>query len=317
MSFLKILLIKMATNKLYNFFVSGFILIGLISFFLIKNNIISDNINLLFFCFFLIFTLGASHGALDHLRGEKILKPIFNTKWSIIFFPSYILLALFVICLWLLSPSITLFVFLMISAYHFGEEDMSFFLNGNGPFFYFISFLKGLLVITLALQFNFETTSIFFGYLMVNIDQYTAITQFTSQIFYSNISLLLIGATVLLRGNLPKLFLIKLEVVLTILAFIYLPLILAFSLYFCFIHSTKHILRQSRELDQINLLNGLKLFSIKALPLTLLTAIGAVLFVFLLQDSLAENLIKTIFIGLASLTLPHIILEVFEKYNVR
>ena len=307
----------MTINKLYYFFVSGFILIGLVCFFLIKNNIISDNINLLFFCFFLIFTLGASHGALDHLRGKKILKPILNAKWSIFFYPGYILLASSVICLWLLSPPITLFIFLMISAYHFGEEDMSFFINGDGSFFYLISFLKGLLVITLALFFNLETTSIFFGYLMVNLDNYTFVTQFASQIFYANIALFLIGVIVLLRGNFSKLFLITLEILLTIFAFIYLPLILAFSLYFCFIHSTKHILRQSKELDRINLINGLKLFSLRALPLTLLTAIGAILFVFFLQSSLTENLIKTIFIGLASLTLPHIILEVFERYNVR
>jgi len=307
----------MTINKLYYFFVSGFILIGLVCFFLIKNNIISDNINLLFFCFFLIFTLGASHGALDHLRGEKILKPILDAKWSIFFYPGYILLASSVICLWLLSPPITLFIFLMISAYHFGEEDMSFFINGDNSFFYFISFLKGLLVITLALYFNLETTSLFFGYLMVNLDNYTFLTQFASQIFYANIALFLIGVTVLLRGNFSKLFLVQFEIGLTALAFIYLPLILAFSLYFCFIHSTKHILRQSKELDQINLINGLKLFSLRALPLTLLTAIGAILFVFFLQSSLTENLIQTIFIGLASLTLPHIILEVFEKYNVR
>ena len=62
-----------------------------------------------------------------------------------------------------------------------------------------------------------------------------------------------------------------------------------------------------------NIKNGLKLFSVKAVPLTSITALAAVLFVFLLSEKLDENIIKTIFIGLASLTLPHILLEILDK----
>lgn len=103
------------------------------------------------------------------------------------------------------------------------------------------------------------------------------------------------------------------EVLLIVISFKYLPLILAFTLYFCFLHSSKHILGLSKELDPGNITNGIKLFVIKAAPLTALTAIAAVLFVILWSESISENIIKTIFIGLASLTLPHILLEVLDK----
>ena len=132
-------------------------------------------------------------------------------------------------------------------------------------------------------------------------------------LFSVNLILLVIGLINLLRNQIDKLVLILMEVLLIVISFKYLPLILAFTLYFCFLHSSKHILGLSKELDPGNITNGLKLFVIKAAPLTVLTAIVAGLFVILWSESISENIIKTIFIGLASLTLPHILLEVLDK----
>ena len=109
------------------------------------------------------------------------------------------------------------------------------------------------------------------------------------------------------------LVLILLEIILIIISFKYIPLILAFTLYFCFLHSSKHITGLAKELDGDDLINGFRLFAKKAVPLTVLTGIGAVGIVFFLNHSLTENIIQTIFIGLASLTLPHILLEVIDK----
>ena len=69
----------------------------------------------------------------------------------------------------------------------------------------------------------------------------------------------------------------------------------------------------SKELDPKNIMNGLKLFSIKAIPLTLLTAIIAIVVVYYLDQNLSKNIVQTIFIGLASLTLPHILLEILDR----
>ena len=94
---------------------------------------------------------------------------------------------------------------------------------------------------------------------------------------------------------------------------LFLTPILAFTLYFCFLHSSKHITGLAKELDGNDLINGFRLFAKKAIPLTVLTGIGALGVVFFLNHSLTENIIQTIFIGLASLTLPHILLEVIDK----
>ncbi|MEK9639057.1 MAG: Brp/Blh family beta-carotene 15,15'-dioxygenase [Pelagibacteraceae bacterium] len=106
---------------------------------------------------------------------------------------------------------------------------------------------------------------------------------------------------------------IKLETVLTILAFIFLPLIAAFTFYFCFIHSSKHTLSLAKMLNANNIIIGLRMFVKKALPLTLVVLVFAIVLTVNLNFSVSESIIKVIFIGLASLTLPHILLEIFEK----
>ena len=68
----------------------------------------------------------------------------------------------------------------------------------------------------------------------------------------------------LFRKQINKLVLILFEIIFILLSFIYLPLILAFSMYFCFFHSSKHIIGLARELDSQNIGNGLKLFVLKA-----------------------------------------------------
>ena len=117
----------MENKKIHCLMLFIFAIFGLINFFLIKNNIISDNLKLLFFCFFMILILGVSHGALDNLRGKKLLQPILKKNWFIFFYPGYILLSFLVIFCWTIFPEIILLLFLVVASYHFGEEDLRFF----------------------------------------------------------------------------------------------------------------------------------------------------------------------------------------------
>ena len=54
-------------------------------------------------CLFLILTIGISHGSLDKLKGNKVLK-IYKIKNKVIFYLVYITLALLLTILWLLLP---------------------------------------------------------------------------------------------------------------------------------------------------------------------------------------------------------------------
>ena len=104
-----------------------------------------------------------------------------------------------------------------------------------------------------------------------------------------------------------------------ILLFIFLtePLV-AFSIYFCFIHTFKHV--KSILKDTSKYLSNNKFITITTISFTILTWVGGSLAIIYLHKSFSfdESFIKTLFIGLAALTLPHMTLvDIFyrRKFN--
>ena len=88
------------------------------------------------------------------------------------------------------------------------------------------------------------------------------------------------------------------------------PLV-AFTVYFCFLHSFRHTISLITELNENSFKVGAITFIKKAMPLTVLTAIFYVISLYFLSNfyQLNDAILKVIFIGLASLTFPHILLE--------
>ena len=101
-----------------------------------------------------------------------------------------------------------------------------------------------------------------------------------------------------------------------IINFYFSPLV-AFTIYFCFLHSIRHSISLVYELDNNDLMNGLRIFTKKALPLTIVTATFCFLGLYLLNNTynFDSSVLKIIFIGLASLTFPHILLEYLIEKN--
>ena len=97
---------------------------------------------------------------------------------------------------------------------------------------------------------------------------------------------------------------------------LFLSPILAFTLYFCFLHSIRHSITLIFELDR-SFKPGLKKFITKAIPLTFVTAVIFISAIYFLNNiyKLDEAIYKVIFIGLASLTFPHILLEYLLEKN--
>jgi len=79
----------------------------------------------------------------------------------------------------------------------------------------------------------------------------------------------------------------------------------------------RHSISLISELDENSIANGLKIFIKKALPLTILTATFCFLALYLLNNTynFDSSILKIIFIGLASLTFPHILLEYLIEKN--
>ena len=102
--------------------------------------------------------------------------------------------------------------------------------------------------------------------------------------------------------NLEKFYFIFL-----VFCFIYFEPLISFSLYFCFLHSIRHSITLIFELDK-SFKAGLKKFINRAIPLTFVTGLIFLLAIYFLNNfyKLDEAIYKVIFIGLASLTFPHI-----------
>ena len=122
-------------------------------------------------CLVLILIIGVSHGSLDHIKGKKLLE-LFNINSIYIFYISYILISTVVITTWILLPSTTLILFLIIASYHFGKEDTQFLINDKSFFTPILYFFKGLLIILAPLYFHFQETIAIFKLLLVDNEQF-------------------------------------------------------------------------------------------------------------------------------------------------
>ncbi|MDA9957324.1 Brp/Blh family beta-carotene 15,15'-dioxygenase [Candidatus Pelagibacter sp.] len=270
-------------------------------------------------CLLLILTIGVSHGSLDHIKGKKLFN-ILNIKKISIFYFSYILIAISVIIIWAIIPSISLIIFLLVASFHFGKEDTQFLINKNSYFNQLLFFLKGLLIILAPMFFHFNETITIFKFLLVDNEIFYSTLEFieVNKILPIGIILSTLSSVYLfLREFEIKKFIIFLDFFSILIINYYLSPLIAFTVYFCFLHSIRHSITLIYEIDKNNFKNGLKVFGKKALPLTILTAIFCLIGLYLLNSSynLNSSVLKIIFIGLASLTFPHILLEYFLEKN--
>ena len=270
-------------------------------------------------CLLLILVIGVSHGSLDHIKGKKLLK-IFNLNDISIFYFTYLLLAISITIFWILFPSTALIIFLIVASYHFGKEDTQFLINENTYANQLLFLFKGSLIILAPLLFHFDETISIFKLLLIKNE-----TFYSSLAFIENNKLLNIGIIISTLSSIflfiknfeLKKFTIFLDYFSIIILNYYFTPLIAFTIYFCFLHSIRHSISLMIELDQNNLKNGLLIFFKKALPLTILTAIFCLIGMYFLNKNYGfdSSILKLIFIGLASLTFPHILLEYLIEKN--
>ena len=272
-----------------------------------------------FICLLLILSIGISHGSLDNFKGRKLFQILKIDNFSIFYF-GYILIALIVIFLWILIPYVSLIIFLMVASYHFGKEDTQFLTIENSYYNQFLFFLKGSLIVFAPMYFHFdETISIFRLLLIENETFYKFLDLIESNrvLLYFVILSTLANILLFTKNFELKKFTIFLDYFSILIINYYFSPLVAFTIYFCFLHSIRHSISLMSELDENNLNNGFKIFIKKALPLTIITAIFCVIGLYLLNNTYNFNssILKIIFIGLASLTFPHILLEYLIEKN--
>jgi Brp/Blh family beta-carotene 15,15'-monooxygenase len=260
-------------------------------------------------CFFVISIVGVSHGSLDHIKGYKLMK-FYKINNRYLFYPIYICCCLLVIFLWKLFSFISLILFLLIASYHFGKEDSCVGSIVKKKFISIFYLLKGSIVVIAPLFLHPEETLQIFEILNVNLvlphENYLLVLLLMS--FIAN--------WIIMNSSNNGGFFLADWVTILILNVFFSPLV-AFTIYFCFLHSVRHSFGLIYEIDKENFYAGLNKFVKKTLPLTIVTAILFVVSVYMLTNYyvLDDAILKVIFIGLASLTFPHILLEYLIEKN--
>ena len=260
-------------------------------------------------CFFLISIIGVSHGALDHIKGYKLME-VYKINNKYLFYPVYIFCCLLVIFFWIIFPSVTLILFLLVASYHFGKEDSCVGSIVKKKFINLFYLFKGSVVVVAPLFFHTEETLQIFKILGDNLIM-------THENFLVSLLLISFIANIFIMqwSNNSGFFLADWVTIFTLNIF-FSPLV-AFTIYFCFLHSVRHSFGLIYEINKKKFKNGLKKFLKRALPLTLVTAILFIFGVYILTNYyvLDDAIMKVIFIGLASLTFPHILLEYLIEKN--
>ena len=260
-------------------------------------------------CFFLISIIGVSHGALDHIKGYKLME-VYKINNKYLFYPVYIFCCLLVIFFWIIFPSLTLILFLLVASYHFGKEDSCVGSIIKKKFINLFYLFKGSVVVVAPLFFHTEETLQIFKILGDNLIM-------THENFLVSLLLISFIANIFIMqwSNNSGFFLADWVTIFTLNIF-FSPLV-AFTIYFCFLHSVRHSFGLIYEINKKKFKNGLKKFLKRALPLTLVTAILFIFGVYILTNYyvLDDAIMKVIFIGLASLTFPHILLEYLIEKN--
>ena len=246
-----------------------------------------------------IVMIGLPHGALDGAVAMHIglVKKLSNL---IKFMLAYISLAVFVVIVWMFFPTFSLIAFLGISLLHFGYGDAK---NGEGITKFAEAVAHGGLVIVGISQFHRGEVDEIFYYL---------IKQDTSTIWLAmniaSIGVIAAIATCLLQTSKDvKWSSTTLELLLVGVVIAIAPPLLGFSIYFCLIHSARHFSRIYRMIKQ-NVANTT--IKTQAILFTVACWLAALVAFVLFADfsNPGPTILRIIFIGLAALTVPHMIL---------
>ena len=263
-------------------------------------------------CFFLILILGVSHGALDNIKGRKLIK-ILKIKNISYFYLVYILIGLGIILLWIIFPQSLLLLFLIIASYHFGKEDSEF-ISKNQKQSFLLKTFKGSIIIVSPLLFNQNKTLEIFN--SINFDLSNTLLVKTEFLVILLLLSFISNLILSFNKNYDEKSVLLMDFFSIITLNIFLNPLLAFTIYFCFLHSFRHSIKLIFELNK-NFKKGIFIYIKKALPLTFITGIIFIVALNFLNHEfkLNESVNMVIFIGLASLTFPHILLEYLIEKN--
>jgi beta-carotene 15,15'-dioxygenase len=239
----------------------------------------------------LVTIFGLPHGALDTMLAKKF-KIYYNTISFILFNLTYLAIGLVVFLFWNAFPILALYLFLLISSYHFSEDW-----KANTTLYERL--ILGFGIINLPLFFHSEEVNIIYE----NITNNNIVTYTKIQFYFASVNLLFL---VFLAFKKIRVINLSLQISIIIIFSYALDPIYFFLSYFCFFHSMKNY---KESLNYLQKENQVKINIIVFLNTLITIFFGIIFYIFFLKSFNAQNFGILIFIGLAALTVPHMILK--------
>jgi len=235
-----------------------------------------------------IVLLGVPHGSLDVLFALRAYELNSLATW-VVFLVAYLLVAIVIILLWLLLPIWFFIGFLIFSALHFSDDL-------NTPNHMLIKLSYGAAVICLPSILHGEAlVGLYAIFVDASVAQrIVAISQLLNYPILLLMGIMLFNRQIKIREKLDA------YAVLAIMTL--LPPVLAFAVYFCLMHSARHLIRSHAFFGKLNP----PLFIIAlVLPTLAVIIMACSVWVFTKTRTFELDLIRIVFIGLAALTFPH------------
>jgi Brp/Blh family beta-carotene 15,15'-monooxygenase len=249
---------------------------------------LNANFQLLLLALIFVVLLGVPHGSLDVLFAIQTFD-LKQLKHWLKFIASYVIAAFLVISIWLIAPNIFFVCFLLLSALHFSDDL-------NLIDFKALKLSYGALIITLpSLFFSHELIGLYAVIIDIKTSTYLVeASKFITVPAGLYLTVILLNKKIGIRS--------KLETFSVCALFLLLHPILAFSIYFCGMHSLRHLIRSHfflRKFTKQAFLNAL------IFPTIAVIIVGIFTWLIAENKTLEVEMIRIIFIGLAALTVPH------------
>ena len=268
----------------------------------------------LFLGFILIFTFGMVHGSNDIMIVDKLSKKTNSTFFKIL--STYLIVVTAAILIFYFIPVLALVLFILFSAYHFGEQHWEEVLsNLNLPLQKIFFFCYGLLILYMVFLFNVEAViEIIYEITSLELNDIYAseVTQILFVILFLITGKAVYKKQIAIKSVLRELF----SLLVFAIIFNSSSLIWGFTIYFIFWHSIPSLL------DQITFIYGdLKKKSIlkyvkAALPYWLISLVGIAVLFLIFKDE--KHFHSLFFAFIAAVTFPHaiVMLKMFSKKRI-
>ncbi len=240
----------------------------------------------------LLLLLGMPHGAFDVLAARQLFRAADFKAWAG-FCVAYLGLATAVVGVWAVAPTFFLGAFLLLSALHFGGDP------GAGASRIARCLYGGTVIVVPAWRHGAELQQLLA--LVAGPDSAARVAPVLHQLAAPWLLATLLAALLQLRTS----ALVAAETLALAVLCAVAPPLVAFCAYFCVMHSPRHILRTLARLPDADIRQALAL----ALWPTLAVLLMAGLLLGLADHlPLEARVVQGVFVGLAALTLPHMLL---------